>query len=178
VLPLDCRYVTNNWVILSDRESKASKSRADSQSNPLRDGEIGRGRPTLKNHRGSPSLFYAWHSSRHIIIYGSGVGRFVLSEGHAVHGLPHILRHAVCYGRSGLDLLRMSVIQAKSREAALNGCEMARSHLINGLAVSELPSSKNVERKSNTSSHISMPPNPKHSTIGIERQVHKYRSLA
>ncbi len=36
-----------------------------------------------------------------------GLGRFVLSEGNAVCQLPRILRRALYYGRSGLDLLRL-----------------------------------------------------------------------
>src|SRR6266850_3807026 len=96
------------WMLGSpNREPKASQSRANSQPDPLPDGEIGGCSKTRKRAKGRAPILLGGNSSRHFRFHSRWLGRFVLSSWHEVTRFSFLLRHSVCYGRGGLDFLRM-----------------------------------------------------------------------
>src|SRR6266436_6412004 len=90
-----------------NRESKESKSGTDAQPNPLRYGEIGGCSKTRKRAKGRAPFLSARHLSRHFGFHRKWLGRQFLPSWHEVTRFSFLLRHAVCYGRSGLYLLGM-----------------------------------------------------------------------
>src|ERR1700722_67334 len=98
--------------MLASRNREITPSqRTDSESHPVPDGGVGGGGEACKHTECRTPLFSSGNSSRHFGVHGGWLGGFVLSAGHAITRFPFLLRHAVCYGRSGLDLLRMSFCQ-------------------------------------------------------------------
>ena len=88
---------------------QSCKSEADSPADSIPDGEIGQGSRTRRRAKDRAPIFAAWNwsSSRHFRFHRKWLARQFLSSRHEVTRFPFLLRHAVCYGRSGLDLLRV-----------------------------------------------------------------------